>query len=309
MGDQIGIDGEEVSKKARYMRAYRSDPARADDRKRKNREHQAAFKKRVAAFSAIGKAALETDTISNVLNVASLTQREEIFSALNDAGIGVTDSLNKADYNETYVYNVSKGKYEELSNFHQCEDCKHTCSKIGICEERSCLCFNTNTICAHSYCCPATPFLRPTEIFDIKPQSGRGLGAFAKKNYPANFFLCEFTGVNVTESEAGKLVKGNSGPVYVMAIPRAVKKARGAATTLYIDGSKGNVARYINHSCEPNVSFNTWVSPFDGLPRIAVYTTKPIRAGTALGVDYAWSRCGLAKITCKCGSKTCKGFI
>ena len=54
---------------------------------------------------------------------------------------------------------------------------------------------------------------------------------------------------------------------------------------IYIDARKvGGVARYINHSCDPNCNVERW--KVRGIMRAAVVANKDISAGTELSFDY-----------------------
>ncbi|EKX72813.1 conserved hypothetical protein [Theileria equi strain WA] len=67
----------------------------------------------------------------------------------------------------------------------------------------------------------------------------------------------------------------------------------------------GNIARFLNHSCEPNVEVIT-VWKGDDFPSIAVYALCDIAAGDALTYCYGNS---YRSIPCLCGTKSCRGFI
>ncbi|KAL8273548.1 hypothetical protein Esti_002614 [Eimeria stiedai] len=67
----------------------------------------------------------------------------------------------------------------------------------------------------------------------------------------------------------------------------------------------GNVSRFLNHSCDPNVRVATiWRGPC--LPLVGVFALKDIPAGAAL--TYAYGP-GYEEMLCLCGAANCKGFI
>lgn len=77
---------------------------------------------------------------------------------------------------------------------------------------------------------------------------------------------------------------------------------------LGIDASrKGNLARYINHSCDPNCATRKWV--VNGETRIGIFAIEDIKAGTELTFDYQFERIGGAKQKCLCGSEKCRGYL
>ncbi|KAL8445292.1 hypothetical protein Emed_005749 [Eimeria media] len=67
----------------------------------------------------------------------------------------------------------------------------------------------------------------------------------------------------------------------------------------------GNVSRFLNHSCDPNVRVATiWRGPC--LPLVGVFALKDIPAGAAL--TYAYGP-GYEEMLCLCGAANCEGFI
>ncbi|KAJ1077973.1 hypothetical protein K5549_011300 [Capra hircus] len=72
----------------------------------------------------------------------------------------------------------------------------------------------------------------------------------------------------------------------------------------------GNVSRFINHHCEPNlVPVRVFMSHQDlRFPRIAFFSTRLIEAGEQLGFDYGqrfWDIKGKL-FSCLCGSPKCR---
>lgn len=75
-------------------------------------------------------------------------------------------------------------------------------------------------------------------------------------------------------------------------------------------GVNGNIARYINHHCDPNCES---VIEEDG--RVFIYAIRDIEPGEELTFDYAliWtgeeSQEELAIYACRCGAPTCRGTM
>ncbi len=77
---------------------------------------------------------------------------------------------------------------------------------------------------------------------------------------------------------------------------------------LVIDAEgKSNHARFINHSCSPNCETQKW--RVRGEPRIGIFASTDIEAGTELTFDYQLDSLGNEKKKCRCGSKNCSGFL
>lgn len=70
---------------------------------------------------------------------------------------------------------------------------------------------------------------------------------------------------------------------------------------------KGNLSRFINHSCDPNCETQKWT--VNGLLRIGFFTLKHISAGTELTFDYKLQRYGKVAQVCYCEAYNCRGFI
>ncbi|KAJ2841235.1 Histone-lysine N-methyltransferase setd1b [Coemansia erecta] len=76
---------------------------------------------------------------------------------------------------------------------------------------------------------------------------------------------------------------------------------------IVIDATKcGNVARFVNHSCEPNCTARTIVA--DGTKRIVIYASQDIQVGEEVTYDYKFPS-EEVKIPCLCGAANCRGYL
>lgn len=74
-----------------------------------------------------------------------------------------------------------------------------------------------------------------------------------------------------------------------------------------IDATKrGNFARFINHSCQPNCYAK--VLTIEGEKRIVIYSRSIINKGEEITYDYKFP-IEDEKIDCLCGAKSCRGFL
>ncbi|KAJ2132988.1 histone methyltransferase set1 [Coemansia sp. RSA 788] len=74
---------------------------------------------------------------------------------------------------------------------------------------------------------------------------------------------------------------------------------------IVVDATKcGNVARFINHCCEPNCTARTIVA--DGTKRIVIYASQDIHVGEEVTYDYKFPA-EEVKIPCLCGAANCRG--
>lgn len=81
---------------------------------------------------------------------------------------------------------------------------------------------------------------------------------------------------------------------------------------LYIDARrKGNWARLLNSSCDPNCETQKWHSATTGEVRVGIYALRDIPVGEELTYDYFFEHYGAMKpaagsFVCKCGAKNCR---
>ena len=77
-----------------------------------------------------------------------------------------------------------------------------------------------------------------------------------------------------------------------------------------VDASrKGNIARFINHSCNPNLQVQKWY--VKSTPRLGFFAKRPIAPGEELSYNYSvkWSGDPEFAQPCCCGAKNCTGFL
>ena len=85
--------------------------------------------------------------------------------------------------------------------------------------------------------------------------------------------------------------------------------------SVYIMDAKllGNIGRYFNHSCAPNLFVqNVFVDTYDlRFPWIAFFASQSIRAGTELSWDYNYTIDSVKnrKLYCYCGAVNCRGRL
>jgi [histone H3]-lysine4 N-trimethyltransferase SETD1 len=70
---------------------------------------------------------------------------------------------------------------------------------------------------------------------------------------------------------------------------------------------KGNLARFINHCCDPN-AYAKAVQVDGGERKLIIFANKPLKAGEEVTYDYKFPY-EEDKIECQCGSVSCKGTM
>jgi serine/threonine protein kinase len=129
----------------------------------------------------------------------------------------------------------------------------------------------------------------------------KGKGLKVLEDVKKGDLVVEYVGKAVNRAYLPHLFRryANERKLYIMALTADV----------YLDARKrGGIARYINHSCDPNCKVERW--KVRGLLRAAVIANRDIPAGTELSFDYQWERKrGRAPTKCYCGSENCRGTL
>ncbi|XP_043658282.1 probable histone-lysine N-methyltransferase CG1716 isoform X2 [Drosophila teissieri] len=130
----------------------------------------------------------------------------------------------------------------------------------------------------------------------------KGCGITAELQIPPGEFIMEYVGEVIDSEEFERrqhlYSKDRNRHYYFMAL-------RGEAI---IDAtSKGNISRYINHSCDPNAETQKWT--VNGELRIGFFSVKPIQPGEEITFDYQYQRYGRDAQRCYCEAANCRGWI
>ena len=129
----------------------------------------------------------------------------------------------------------------------------------------------------------------------------KGRGLMVQEPVKKGEFIIEYVGVAVKRQYLDGLFARykHERMLYIMALDGDI----------YLDARhRGGIARYINHSCEPNCVVHRW--RVRGIIRACVFALRDIREGEELSFDYQWDRKrGRAVTKCYCGSEKCRGTL
>lgn len=121
-------------------------------------------------------------------------------------------------------------------------------------------------------------------------------GVFADEFIPKRTVVAEYTGEKISseETERRERINDLNGTTYVFILD-----------DIYcIDGAVGgNISKYINHSCDPNLE----VEITNG--RIYFLASRDIQKDEELSYDYAYDYDPDFPCPCRCGSPKCRGTI
>lgn len=128
--------------------------------------------------------------------------------------------------------------------------------------------------------------------FRVDASTVHGRGLFAVVDFAAGSFVIEYTGELITKAES--LKRCEAGNEYIFSLDDDTD----------LDGSRlDNLARFINHSCNPNCE----ACLEEG--RIIVRAARDVSAGEELSFNYGYDLEDYKEHPCRCGAAQCVGFM
>ncbi|KAI9143587.1 histone methyltransferase, partial [Paraphysoderma sedebokerense] len=126
-------------------------------------------------------------------------------------------------------------------------------------------------------------------------------GLFALERIEKDDFVIEYIGESIRQKVADMrevmYEKQGIGSSYLFRIDEDT----------IIDATKcGNLARFINHCCDPNCTAR--IITVDGKKKIVIYAKYDIEQGEEITYDYKFPKEDV-KIPCYCGAKACRGSL
>uniref|UniRef100_A0A1D1YKG6 Histone-lysine N-methyltransferase ASHH1 n=1 Tax=Anthurium amnicola TaxID=1678845 RepID=A0A1D1YKG6_9ARAE len=213
-------------------------------------------------------------------------------------------SYNHIDSNE-FAYRKHRKQKEEDIAVCVCQfDANDPDSACG----ETCLNVLTSTECTPGYCpcgvyCKNQKFQKcECPMLKLFKTEDRGWGLLADENIGAGQFVIEYCGEVISR----KVAKRRSQAYEAQGLKDAYIISLNASES--IDATKkGSLARFINHSCQPNCE--TRKSTVLGEIRVGIFAKQDIPAGTELSYDYNFEWYGGAKVRCLCGAACCSEFL
>nr|CAH7738465.1 unnamed protein product [Callosobruchus chinensis] len=139
----------------------------------------------------------------------------------------------------------------------------------------------------------------PVEVFNTDK---KGLGLRAAANIPFGEFILEYVGEVLNTDEFDKRAEVYSQDKNIHYYFMALR-----ADAIIDATMKGNISRFINHSCDPNAETQKWT--VNGELRIGFFSTRTILAGEEITFDYRFQRYGKEAQKCYCGAAICRGWL
>ena len=162
--------------------------------------------------------------------------------------------------------------------------------------------------------------LRP--YFRVDRSKIHGAGVYAVSDVPAREILMEYVGEVIRRPVADRRESAARRRAVAAAAaegrsPTAAELASASTYMFTLDhasgrivdaAKKGNVTRWVNHSCEPNCA--TRCAVLDGKRRVVLYSLRNVDAGEELTYDYQFAPDAPENaVPCACGAPACRGTI
>ncbi|KAH7699350.1 SET domain containing protein, partial [Aphelenchoides avenae] len=187
-----------------------------------------------------------------------------------------------------------------------------TCDALNPCTENSlCARRQRNAECTEKSCTVGAHDCRnrrisknrvlPVDALKTFATSRGDRGVCSKLDLRRGQYICEYVGevVRLKNYKRRSASREPHHPRYGMhLLPKFVVDAT----------QKGNIARFLNHSCQPNCEMQKWL--VNGQYRLAIFASEDIPAGQELTYDYSAFHVSLEpRQKCECGEVGCLGTI
>ncbi|KAK3871817.1 hypothetical protein Pcinc_023066 [Petrolisthes cinctipes] len=150
--------------------------------------------------------------------------------------------------------------------------------------------FECNDECSCGNTCPNRLAQKgPITSLKIEPVSSKGYGVTTSRFIPSHSFVCEYAGEIISTEEAQRRFSHQSPEEsnYILVLREHITTSQKPDSILTIIDPTviGNIGRYINHSCDPNlmvvpVRINSFI------PLAVLFACRDIEPGEELSYDY-----------------------
>ncbi|KAI9842351.1 MAG: hypothetical protein M1838_003167 [Thelocarpon superellum] len=137
---------------------------------------------------------------------------------------------------------------------------------------------------------------------EVIKTEGKGYGVRSNRTFEPHQIIVEYTGEIITQDECEtrmKTIYKQNECYYLMLFDQ----------NMIIDATRGSIARFVNHSCEPNCKMVKWTVA--GKPRMALFAGEHgVMSGEELSYDYNFDPFSVKNVQqCRCGSSQCRGVL
>ncbi|XP_074531080.1 histone-lysine N-methyltransferase SETMAR [Halichoeres trimaculatus] len=192
--------------------------------------------------------------------------------------------------------------------------------------------FECNALCSCSDLCSNRVVQRGLTLrLEVYCTGNRGWGVRTLEPIPTGTFVCEYAGevISFEEARRRQLAQKSEENNYIISVREHA--GTGSITETFLDPAMvGNVGRFLNHSCQPNL-FMQPVRVHSVVPRLALFAGRDIDVMEELMFDYSGGYAnqpplgvpfshdtntvqfnkinGLQRKKCHCGAKNCLQFL
>ncbi|KAF4370390.1 hypothetical protein F8388_016127 [Cannabis sativa] len=260
-------------------------------------------------------------------NAASTSDIEEVFCRLPlpyiDEEFKIDCTWKDTDYKmepppfmhiRRNIYLVKK-KRDDADDGTGCTSCSSECSQSCVCRVQ---CISCSKACRCSGNCTNRPFRKEKKIKLVKTEHC-GWGVEAAESINKDEFVIEYIGEVIDDALCEQRLWNMKDKGVHNFYMCEIRK------DFTIDATfKGNLSRFLNHSCNPNCILEKWLvqsddgplMPFgywnnlqvDGETRVGVFAARLIKVGEPLTYDYRFVQFG-PEVRCHCGATNCQGYL
>ena len=166
-------------------------------------------------------------------------------------------------------------------------------------------------------------------LFRVTKLGLKGWGLVTKRELREGQFVCEYAGevLGREVAKARALRQTAEGKANYILVLREHAGGTEVARTIVDPTVVGNIGRYLNHSCSPNLTMLP-IRVDSTVPRLALFASRDISEGEELCFDYAspegragdvggekpqWieieDKNGPLRCRCQCGALSCRGLL
>ncbi|PON99308.1 Histone-lysine N-methyltransferase, SET [Trema orientale] len=178
-----------------------------------------------------------------------------------------------------------------------CTSCGSECSQNCVCRVQ---CISCSKACRCSENCTNRPFRKEKKIKIVKTELC-GWGVESAESLNKGDFVIEYIGEVIDDALCEQRLWSMKDKGVHNFYMCEIRK------DFTIDATyKGNLSRFLNHSCDPNCVLEKW--HVEGETRVGVFAARSIKVGEPLTYDYRFVQFG-PEVSCHCGATNCQGYL
>ena len=213
-----------------------------------------------------------------------------------------------------YLPGVQRPKKPDESALLTCLCKMHDVKREGeLCNDDDCMNIASRLFCDPELCeagsrCVNRKFSerRQPKVKPFYTADDRGWGLRLEENVEKGDFIIEYVGEIIDQERLHKRLAAKKeaakNDYYIMEI----------GPGLYVDSEKkGNLARFMNSSCDPNCISLKWTEQRTGETHVGLFATRDLKVGTELTFNYGFEDFGMMgkikerSFSCRCGAANC----